>query len=264
MRQKVVFFNFQSGGSGIHYVGRIPKNFVKNFGCELSKAATLIDPNGRISEVRIRKNGKTIWFHHGWYDFIKYYSISAGYLVVFKYVKNSTFHVLIFDMTACEINYPSKSEESKNEEFVEKEEPYEDNECDLQDFLEEMGICIARKHRIVTTEQSKRAVKFVESLELKNPSFMVILQQSDINHHRVYVPVKFAKEFFCRDTKSIKILVSNENEKPHQINWIQKGGFVFTMVRIMKSKKLKEGDICIFELIRKNKFLLKLYVLKGK
>lgn len=79
-----------------------------------------------------------------------------------------------------------------------------------------------------------------------------------------YVPAKFAKEFFRRDTKSIKILVSNENEKPHQINWIQNGGFVFTMVGIMKSKKLKEGDICIFELIRKNNFLLKLYVLKGK
>lgn len=96
-----------------------------------------MDTSGHITKDLMRKNGKTIWFHHGWYDVIKYYSISAGYLVVFKYVKNSTFHVLIFDMTACEIHYPSKSEESKNNEFVEKKEPNEDIEYYLRDFLKE-------------------------------------------------------------------------------------------------------------------------------
>ena len=52
------------------------------------------------------------------YDFIKSYSISAWYFGVFNYVKSTTFHALILDVTACEINYPYESDESKNEELV--------------------------------------------------------------------------------------------------------------------------------------------------
>ncbi|KAJ0009835.1 hypothetical protein Pint_34519 [Pistacia integerrima] len=84
----------------------IPEKFVKKFGNELPDIATLEVSNGQVWLVRLTKDGRKIWFQDGWDDFIQYHSISVGYFLVFKYVKNSTFQVLIFDSTACEIHYP--------------------------------------------------------------------------------------------------------------------------------------------------------------
>ena len=69
--------------------------------------------------------------------------------------------------------------------MVEKNESDDYDEFDLQASLEEMGMCIARKERTVTKEESRRAVKIAGSLRPKIPSFMVILQSSDITHNAV-------------------------------------------------------------------------------
>ncbi|KAK3219441.1 hypothetical protein Dsin_013411 [Dipteronia sinensis] len=93
----------------------ISKKFVRIFGNELSTAATLTVPNGRVLKVGLIRDGRTIWFRDGWHDFVQYNSISAGYFLVFKYGGNSNFNVLIFDLTACEIEYPYYGKESEND-----------------------------------------------------------------------------------------------------------------------------------------------------
>ncbi|XP_031283878.1 B3 domain-containing transcription factor VRN1-like [Pistacia vera] len=91
----------------------IPGNFVSRFADELSAVAKLSIPNGHDWQVTI--DGKNIWFQDGWHDFVQYYSVSTGYFLVFKHAKNSTFEVLIFDKTACEIQYPYNAEEAVND-----------------------------------------------------------------------------------------------------------------------------------------------------
>ncbi|KAJ4716406.1 B3 domain-containing transcription factor VRN1-like [Melia azedarach] len=93
---------------------RIPAKFVKKFGDELSAVATLRVPNGCVWRVGLKKDGRKIWFHENWDEFVKYHSICFGYFLVFKYVKNSTFHVLIFDTTACQIDYQSNQNDKQN------------------------------------------------------------------------------------------------------------------------------------------------------
>ncbi|KAJ4716409.1 B3 domain-containing transcription factor VRN1 [Melia azedarach] len=97
---------------------RIPPKFVRKFGHELSSAATLIIPNGRLWQVSLTKDGKNVWFNDGWHHFVEYHSISVGYFLVFKYKRNSSFHVFILDLTACEINYPYN---------------VDDSQCDIED-----------------------------------------------------------------------------------------------------------------------------------
>ncbi|KAK7833773.1 b3 domain-containing transcription factor vrn1 [Quercus suber] len=70
---------------------------------ELSTVATLIAPYGGIWQVDLKKSDNNIWFCNGWQDFVEYHSICYGYILVFKYEGNSSFHVLIFDKTATEI-----------------------------------------------------------------------------------------------------------------------------------------------------------------
>ncbi|KAJ0076948.1 hypothetical protein Patl1_35974 [Pistacia atlantica] len=91
----------------------IPQMFVKKFGNELSDIVTLEDPNGRVWLIGLTKDGTKILFQDGWHDFVQYHSISVGYFLVFKYLKNSTFQVLIFYSTACKIHYPYSAVKSK-------------------------------------------------------------------------------------------------------------------------------------------------------
>ena len=72
---------------------------------ELSTVATVIAPYGGIWQVGLKKADNNIWFCNGWQDFTEYHSICYGYFLVFRYEGNSSFHVLIFDKTAIEIQY---------------------------------------------------------------------------------------------------------------------------------------------------------------
>lgn len=95
---------------------RIPGKFVRKFGDELCDVATLRAANGCVWKVGLTREGRKIWFNNGWHDFVKDNSILKEYFLVFEYGKNSTFDVLIFDKTACEIEYQCTCEEPENEE----------------------------------------------------------------------------------------------------------------------------------------------------
>ena len=89
------------------FLQRFPEKFVREYGDKLSNVATLIVPNGSIWQVRLEKTNNIIWVCGGWWDFVEHHSINYGYFLVFKHRGNSKFHVLVFDMTATEIKYPS-------------------------------------------------------------------------------------------------------------------------------------------------------------
>lgn len=65
--------------------------------------------DGREWNVGLTKKNGRVWFHNGWQKFVEFYSIGFEYFLVFKYVcQSSTFHVVIFDLTATEIEYPTR------------------------------------------------------------------------------------------------------------------------------------------------------------
>ncbi|KAK7859461.1 b3 domain-containing transcription factor vrn1 [Quercus suber] len=75
---------------------------------ELSTVATFIAPYPHFCQVGLKKADNNIWFCNGWQDFVEYHSICYGYILVSKYEGNSSFHVLIFDKIATEIQYPPR------------------------------------------------------------------------------------------------------------------------------------------------------------
>lgn len=48
-----------------------------------------------------------VWLDDGWREFANHYSLKRGHLLVFRYEGNSKFHVVICDITICDIDYPS-------------------------------------------------------------------------------------------------------------------------------------------------------------
>ncbi|KAM6591509.1 hypothetical protein CsatA_014114 [Cannabis sativa] len=87
---------------------QIPKTFwVKHCG-SLSNQVFLKLPCGSTWEVGLTKtsDGK-IWIENGWNKFAQHCSLSWGNFLVFRYEGDSQFHVIIFNLTTTEIDYPS-------------------------------------------------------------------------------------------------------------------------------------------------------------
>ncbi|KAJ4965908.1 hypothetical protein NE237_017757 [Protea cynaroides] len=84
----------------------IPVEFVRKFGEELHDVAVLKVPGGGEWFIELKNIDGAVWFHNCWQGFLEHYNISAGHFLVFRYDGNSHFFVLIFNETACEIEYP--------------------------------------------------------------------------------------------------------------------------------------------------------------
>ncbi|XP_052288120.1 B3 domain-containing transcription factor VRN1-like isoform X2 [Citrus sinensis] len=317
-----------------HFFKRIPRKFVKRFGDELSAVATLNVPNGRVWQVGLRKDGRKIWLQDGWDNFAEYHSIAVGYFLVFKYAKNSTFDVLVFDMTACEIDYPYDYEETESEEGDEmetensveilsftkmntppvqenqvkpgskpekkkiggikletatnsrekkrcpthgnehgklKKAAYHEVETDSSDgdqvfdehellaSLEEMGIFMSEGHRYLSVEERQSLVTAVRLFKPQNPSFVDILR-SKKRYSYMYVPSKFSKKHLIRGTRSIKLQDSDGKEWPAQLTWSSGCGIKGGWPAFSKYKNLKQGHVCVFELIKAKDILLKVSI----
>ncbi|KAM6564452.1 hypothetical protein CsatB_024450 [Cannabis sativa] len=89
---------------------QIPYGFwVKYCGC-LPSQVFLKVPCGSIWEVELTKsNDGKVWMEKGWDKFALHFSLSRGNFLVFRYEGDSHFHVIIFDTTNTEIDYPHSS-----------------------------------------------------------------------------------------------------------------------------------------------------------
>lgn len=87
----------------------IPRRFIRKYGEGLSNLAFLKLPNGAEWKLELTKCDGKVWLQKGWQEFMEYYSLKLGHLLVFRYEGNSHFYILVFDESATEIDYPSSS-----------------------------------------------------------------------------------------------------------------------------------------------------------
>jgi hypothetical protein len=167
------------------------------FGDDLSDVATLTAPNGHLWQVGLEKGNKEIWFHDGWQEFMEYHSIHYGYFLVFRYEGNSKFHVLVFDNTATEIQYPwSKDYEledpvdiidlddetkSRHDKLNENEMPHSDELPAKHEENREMLVG-KRFSGESSAEGRERAIEAAKMLKPTSPSFMAIVHPYHISN----------------------------------------------------------------------------------
>ncbi|XP_010487826.1 PREDICTED: B3 domain-containing protein At3g18960-like [Camelina sativa] len=85
---------------------KIPPTFVKLQGSKLPDVVTLETPVGFKRSIKLKRIGQEIWFHEGWSEFAEAHSIKEGHFLLFQYYEISSFRVIIFNVSACEIEYP--------------------------------------------------------------------------------------------------------------------------------------------------------------
>jgi len=95
----------------------IPKEFTRKHGASLSNPMFLKLPDGIEWEFSWTKEGAhNVWLEKGWKEFVTYYSLGHGHLLVFKYQQTCKLEVNIFDESGVEINYPSNNTQNHSAE----------------------------------------------------------------------------------------------------------------------------------------------------
>lgn len=81
----------------------IPEHFTKNLRKKLPQVITLRGPSGRTWQVILTTNDDTVFFNHGWEEFVNDHVLQEKDLLIFKYNGDSCFDVLMFDgQSLCE------------------------------------------------------------------------------------------------------------------------------------------------------------------
>ncbi|XP_059438742.1 B3 domain-containing transcription factor VRN1-like [Corylus avellana] len=253
---------------------KIPVKFVMEFGDDLSDVATLTVPNGHSWKVGLEKPNGEIWFHDGWKEFMEYHSIHYGYFLVFRYEGNSKFHVLVFDNTATEIQYPWREDceledpvdiidlddaTKSRQEMSHSDELSAKHEENIETFVGKRfsgGSSSEGRERAIQAGR-ERAIQAARMLKPTCPSFMAISRH--MHRYNLYVPAKFAVKYLSGHA-FVKLQNSDgkqwdarcyDHDHPNSAKNIGKGWTQFCI-----DNNLQRGDVCVLELINKNPIVL--------
>ncbi|KAM7251612.1 hypothetical protein ACFE04_023495 [Oxalis oulophora] len=263
----------------------IPKEFVRNYGGRLQNQVTLKVLPDAEWKIGLKRSKKGIWLKHGWKNFVHYYSLAHGTLLLFRYDKKSRFSVTILDMsTSSEIEYPY---EEGSESETEDSERLEESETEDSDYNEVFDKCskIRQKPQLSSNSKSHKNIRTNSATksqdgecaqgrtchELANkftseyPFFRIVVGTSHMNS--VTAPWKKFTEKLSKHTLEKEITIQ-VGEKSWPINFIiypehKQGKFGSGWKVFVREISLQIGDNCVFELINKNDGIVKVYIFKN-
>ncbi|RDY14464.1 B3 domain-containing transcription factor VRN1, partial [Mucuna pruriens] len=244
---------------------RIPEEFIKRFGDELSSVATITVPDGCVWKMRLKRCGKHVLFCSKWRQFVKYYSLSYGSHLVFRYEGNSKFRVLIFDITSTEICYPCKTRGTSGTSGVEiineddvnlksESKPRKKESCSSHGKLVKSGCSENRSCSEIAKEAANR-------FKPKNP-FVTCTIRLD----RLYVGSYFSAKYL---KPNVDMKLQNCDGEKWDVSCTCHGPRNKAMViakgwsKFVRDNDLSEGDACVLELIKRDPGVLKLTVLRA-
>ncbi|XP_022897097.1 B3 domain-containing protein At3g18960-like [Olea europaea var. sylvestris] len=272
------FFKVILPSTTIQHKLRLPNTFVEAYKHELSNVVELTDRIGGIWLVRLEEEEEILWLDRGWDKFFQDQSIEHGYFVLFKYRGNSSFKVHIFDMTATEVHHPlcnsrnfGQTSYRPRNSLPEREEQSDDDSVTIPDSVptellarplrsvapnghvvrsrrDEKRSCRGRKRNL-----GKKAIHNTGTNLLTYPSFTVKMKPNLTPRWVLYVPAQFARDHLPNFPGHIELHDSDGKRWPVSVN--MRHGLVryLCWATFAKAKKIKVGDVCVFELIHVNK-----------
>ncbi|XP_048135279.1 B3 domain-containing transcription factor VRN1-like [Rhodamnia argentea] len=280
----------QSGKLGI------PKKFLGRYGKDLSSLVLLKVPGSLTWTIGVEKrNNGSFWLWKGWREFMQHYSIGHGHLVVFKYEGNSTFHVMIFDKSASEIDYSLSGISNlgsgfispKREDVVELEvsedcaprkkmrvEPHSPCSqsspcCSSQDLEDRVGESRSRASHSKpvfggsTSSWPLSSFELASKFDSEYPFFKVVIRPSHIKHDVVNVPRSFIMQHI-RKIKKIATLRHSDRTWPVKLSSYPSGAmFSSGWMAFVRGTRLHVGNVWVFELTDGDDIVFRIYIFSG-
>ncbi|PSS36438.1 B3 domain-containing protein [Actinidia chinensis var. chinensis] len=230
---------------------RIPEKFSSKHGKNLGKLVFLKVPSGATWTVELANSNGEVWLCNGWKEFSEYYSICFGHFLVFRYEGNSNFHVLIFDTTASEIEYPFHGEQSNMNPNGNLREPETDVSIEI---LDEFPICRMRKttsnradnEKDVSVEISEDPPTCRNRRETKLVPDLTSCEMMRTKN----IPMDFAKKYLNGEQNSKITLRISEGRTwtVKRYSTTTSGKCTLSWSSFARDNNLKVGDVCAFEL----------------
>ncbi|XP_026416337.1 B3 domain-containing transcription factor VRN1-like [Papaver somniferum] len=286
------FFKILDASSHKNERLELPKEFIVKYGKELSYHAIIKVPNG-IWHIGLRNAEGAMLFENGWPQFMEFYSICVGHVLLFRYDGDSKFQVHAFGIDATEIEYPSHnpihsggthsnsepsmssdsplnsgSTQSNYEASMSSESSYDQNaEPGRQEFSQKR----AKQRTVIPTRIHTKAFKAIleaaEAFKSENPSFKLILQASHFKG-TVKVPIAFTS-LFLRNVTRMVITLGISDGRTWEVGYVSRTYNEKTESTLSKGwckfladNHLMEGDVCVFELVDREKIKMNVQFFK--
>ncbi|KAK8698269.1 hypothetical protein V6N13_114394 [Hibiscus sabdariffa] len=217
----------------------LPKRFVTAFGNDVSDSVIVRAATGPEWKVELMKHDGEIWLTNGWKDFVDYFSLKYGSLLIFRYEGRSRFYVLmIFDQTTFEIEYPigvgddevelptPKVEEVEITTRTEKTpvlcySPRKRRRTNLSSGMVGTDLFTVLSMSMFTgktgTKEAGRAMSAAPRTSTSstancfrsgNPFFVVNVRKSYINGRDLHIPAAFARNYLAREETKADVVGS--------------------------------------------------------
>ncbi|KAL4302485.1 hypothetical protein GQ457_10G015050 [Hibiscus cannabinus] len=227
------------------------------------------------------KHDGEIWLTNGWKDFVDYFSLKYGSLLIFRYEGHSRFYVpMIFDQTTFEIEYPIRVGDHEVELPTPKVE-----EVEITTRTEKTPVLCSsplKRKRMnpssgmvgtgkTGTKKAGRAMSAAprtstsptaNCFRSENPFFVVNVRKSYINGRDLHIPAAFARNYLAREETKADV-VGSEVEANAVLK--DRDGRTWPVLKICKRYRLAQfgygwtafardnglqvGDSCAFELL---------------
>ncbi|KAJ3693251.1 hypothetical protein LUZ60_008731 [Juncus effusus] len=249
----------------------MPKKFRKKYLDKNPQSkATLLSPQGKFWHMDFIQEGENLYLETGvWSDFAKSLDLKTGYFVIFRYEGNSVFTVKVFDDSCCLKEYDeldsetdSESENSDKECVTLSENENENSEDEVQDKSSPMATSNKRKFEDFTSTKRQKSIELSERTpksilnSTRFPQFEKVIRPYSSKY--MGLPIKFCNKHNLYSRESI-FFKNQKGKKKYPVRLLfrdkevhlGKGWRVFA-----EESKLKDGDLCVFELISKSTLLV--------
>ncbi|CAN1852835.1 B3 domain-containing transcription factor VRN1 [Linum perenne] len=241
----------------------LSEEFVTKYGRRLSNTTELKLPDGKVWKIVLKRENEDhkcrVWLESGFRHFLQHYSIAAGFLLMFEFRGSSNFHVLVFDRTSCEIVYTIRQPAPEPQQHS-----VADPDSNFCSRVEASAIITGLKFRstfgkmcAASKRASKRAIERAIESNPENPSFLISILKYHLVAGFMNFPTEFTRCYMWEDSQQVKVQVFNEEEETMldevllNMSTNKSSGMkhVTGWMSFCRDNDLKEGDVCLFELI---------------
>lgn len=276
----------------------IPDAFVKHFRGKLARTLKLESRNGCTFDAKISSNYDELVLQSGWDAFVSAHDLKVGDFLLFKYNGISKLEVLIFDPSGCEkvpsclvINNTGQELINISSSFddipinsPQSERPNQGNKIanissarsppqasgyfsSSEDDMEAHSVppYILPIGTLLTDVQTKKLDKRVQAIQSRTPIYGCIMNKSSLyaRPSSMYISRKYADVYLPFDDETVIL-------KRHGKSWevrcctasgnrkrLRKGWIFFA-----RDNRLKVGDFCLFELLKKKQYTMSVHIIR--
>ncbi|GMI68098.1 REPRODUCTIVE MERISTEM 39, REDUCED VERNALIZATION RESPONSE 1 [Hibiscus trionum] len=221
----------------------IPANFAREHLMKEHCSVTLSDSSGKTWTTTLKQSqrGKKLdaRLQSGWKTFVQDNNIQVGDVCAFELINSIeiSFRVVIY--------------QGQHENYCQSLVS-----TDVHPVKWKAPSCASPScHKPLTDFKKAKALPIANAIKSENPFFVIVLQASCVNSHRLSIPANFAREYLTKMHKEVVLLLSNGKSWPvicyqHSIEG-SKPNVIFGdgWSKFVVDNNLEVGDACVFELV---------------